>query len=251
MQARTLSEVMFQQTLYGCYSLRSFTAAHRAKFIEYGFARHKPSVTSPVIDEPLAIMAALTWLNKNAHFSLVKCLRHDIGKHSHGFEAYFAYYIRKVFETPKKLDEVFTFRSDFVKRADVAWQREDFELVTVVVADGGQPMVSVVRPFDGPSSNIGFRATSGEEVLSWISNNHNQFTFCFPPESFGPDILFFVRSMVSKKLLLVAAQCKNYHKVERTDLLVGVRTVTPSWLWKSKNHKACSVSGRLCLTNLT
>jgi len=87
-------------------------------FILQGFARHKAGMDNTVLDEPLAILAVLDCVNKNAHLSLSEYLRHDIKKHSkrtNGFEAYFAFYIRKVFETPKKLDEVFTFRSDFVK----------------------------------------------------------------------------------------------------------------------------------------
>jgi hypothetical protein len=237
MQSKTLSEIIFNQFLYGSYSLSSFTTNDRDVFVQYGFARHKAGMDNTVLDEPLAILAALDWVNKNAHLSLSEYLRHDIEKHSkrkNGFEAYFAFYIRKVFEMPKKLDEVFTFRSDF----DLPWQHEDFELVTVVAkGDGSQPHVSVVKPSCGPSSNVGFLAKSGEEVLEWISTNEDQFTFCFPPESFGPDVTFFIRSVVSRKLLLIVAQCKKYGKVEKGDLITGVRTVSSGWFWKSKNMK--------------
>jgi hypothetical protein len=172
-----------------------------------------------VLDEPLAILAAFQWVNKNAHFSLFECLRHDIERHSkrkNSFEAYLAFHLRKVFETSPELDAVFTFRDDFARRMDsIPWQHEQFELVTVVAtADRNNPRISVVTPSCGSSSNIGFLADSGEEVLEWISTNKYRFTFCFPQALFGPDLLFFVRSKVSGGLLLVAIQAKKYDIVE-------------------------------------
>jgi hypothetical protein len=239
MQSKTLSEIIFHQILYGSYSLSSFGAEERATFVQIGFARHKANVGNTVLDEPLAILAALNWVNDHGQLSPSEYLRQNIGKHStrkNGFEAYLAFVIRKVFENPTKLDEVFTFRSDFVKRRDLSWQHEEFELVTVK-AHGTQSHVSVVKPYSGPSSNIGLLADSGKDVLNWISKNQNQSIFCFPPKSFGPDFLFYIRSTKSRKLLLVVVQCRNYDKVKKDDLITGVRTVTPVWFWKSKNSK--------------
>jgi hypothetical protein len=243
MQASTLSFAICDQILYGRYSLSSFTSTERATFIQYGFARHKPGTNDEVLDEPLAILAALQWINQHAKFSMFECLRRDIERHSkrkNGFEAYLAFHLRKVFETAPRLDTVFAFRSDFAKRdrEDLTWQRENFELVTVVAAeDRNNPHVSVVTPSCGSSSNVGFLADSGEEVLEWLSTNKDQFTFCFPPESFGPDLLFFLRAQKSAKLLLVMVQAKKYDKVNKEDLIHGVRTVTPNWLWKCKDKK--------------
>jgi hypothetical protein len=247
MQASTLSYAIYDQILYGRYCLSSFTSEDRATFVEYGFARHKPGTKDTVLDEPLAILAALQWVNQNAKLSLFECLRHDIERHSkrkNGFEAYLAFHLRKVFETAPELDAVFTFRSDFAQRSrtDLPWQHENFELVTVVpTTDRNNPRVSVVTPSCGSSSNVGFVADSGEEVLEWISTNNDQFTFCFPPESFGPDLLFFVRSKVSGRLLLVIIQAKKYDVVKKEALIHGVRTVTPSWFWKCKDKKVCSL----------
>jgi hypothetical protein len=246
MQASTLSRVIYDQILYGRYTLSAFSCEEKATFVRYGFARHKPGTDDTVLDEPLAILAALQWVNQNAKLSLFECLRHDIARHSkrkNGFEAYLAFHMRTIFETAPELDAVFTFRSDFALRGstDLPWQHEKFELVTVVAtADRNNPRVSVVTPSCGSSSNIGLLATSGEEVLEWISTNNDQFTFCFPPESFGPDILFFVRSTVSGRLLLVVTQARKYDNVRKENLLQGVRTVTPSWFWKSKDKNVCS-----------
>ena len=241
MQVKTVADALFNQALYGNYSLMSFTSEDRATFIEYGFARTKPGPISPktVIDEPIAILAAMNWVNQNGTLSHPECLQHDIETHSktgNGFKNYFAFYVRKFFETPKSLDELFKFRSDFEK--SVNWKSEEFELVTFSHPAGSdQPHISIVTPDCDPSSNIGLRAGEGEDILSWISMNQGQFTFCFPPKHFGADLLFFIRSMVSKRLLLVMVQCKNYLEVKFQDLIEGVRTVTPDWLWKSKNIK--------------
>jgi hypothetical protein len=235
-----LCNAIYDQTLYGRYSLSPFSTQEKQAFVEYGVARHRPGET--VIDEPLAILAAFHWLNQKAKFSMFNCLRRDIHNPSarqKGFEAYLAFYMRSVFEKGQELDAIFTFRDDFARRNDLTWRGEKFELVTVVqTADTDKPNISVVVPSCGPSSNVGFLAESAEEVLDWMSANKNGFTFCFPHNDFGPDLLFFVRSKESDKLLLVMAQAKKYDSVEKETLINGVRTVTPSWFWKSKDKKA-------------
>ena len=241
-QARTLAGVLFDQILYGTYSLMEFSEDEQATFIEFGFARTKAGPISPqtVLDEPVAILAAMTWVDKNGLLSFSEVLRHDIAKHSNtgnGFENYLAFYVRAFFETPKKLDELFEFRFDF---NEIDWKSDEFDLVTVSYPEGSdRPHVSIVTPTSGPSSNFGLRAETGEDVLAWISVNEDQFTFCLPPNHFGSDLMFFIRSMVSKKLLLVMVQAKNHHDVVLKVLIEGVRTVTPGWLWKSKSIKVC------------
>jgi hypothetical protein len=76
-----LCKVLYNQILYGCYSLGLFKADEQDKFIEIGFAQRKPE-NDTVIDEPLAILAAFNWLNSIAQFSFLEFLRHDIGKHT-------------------------------------------------------------------------------------------------------------------------------------------------------------------------
>jgi hypothetical protein len=228
----TLRSALFNHILYGSYSLEPFEPEERDTFITIGFARHKPGNIT-VIDEPLAILAGLTWLSGITPLSLLECLRHDIGKHSprkNGFEAYLSFHLRKVFETTPKLNQVFTFRDDFARMPDLPWQHDEFDLVTVA---GSQ--ISVVTPSSGPFSNVGLLAQSHCEVLEWISTNALQFSFCFPLEAVDPDVLFFVRHKKTSQLLLLMVQAWNYSTVDLESLITGVRTVTPSWLWKSKN----------------
>jgi hypothetical protein len=73
--------------------------------------------------------------------------------------------------------------------------------------------------------------------LKWISQNEECYAFCFPTESAGPDFFFYVRNIKTKRLLLVALQAKHYKDVNKSTLIQGVRTVTPSFFWKSKDEK--------------
>lgn len=92
-------------------------------------------------------------------------------------------------------------------------------------------------PYNWASSNLGLKADSVQEVLEWITTNSNGYTFCFPPTSMGPDILFFLQSEPSGELLLVALQAKRYKEVETRELAYGVKSVTPDYFWKSKQIK--------------
>jgi hypothetical protein len=174
---------------------------------------------------------------------MLECLRRNFDRHStrkNGFEAYLSFHLQHVFERGLKLDEVFAFRSDFSRQTDLSWQHEPFELVTIVSSqDRSKPCIFTVTHDSGPSSNVGFLAQSGAEVLEWIESNEAQFTFCFPQESLGPDILFFVQLKHSEQILLVAIQCKKYMIVEKEDLVHGMRSVAPAWFWRSKDIRVC------------
>lgn len=216
-------------------------------FIEHGFARtisRKHIIDEEhVIDEPLAIMAVSNWLDEKRRFSLLECLQREISKHAPGknaFEAYIAFYVRKAFEKTARLNDVFTFRRDFARRkdSDLSWQTDEFELVIVSIPAGAdERRISVVTPSSGPSSNLGFLAKTDDDVLKWISENQDCYAFCFPTESAGPDFFFFVRNKASGRLLLAALQAKHHKKVDKPTLVQRVRTVTPSFFWKSKGEK--------------
>jgi hypothetical protein len=94
-QVDTLCDAIYDQILYGRYTLSSFSTQEKATFVEYGFARHRRRDT--VIDEPLAILAGLQWISQSStKFSMFKCLSRNINKHSNrqnGFEAYLAFYL--------------------------------------------------------------------------------------------------------------------------------------------------------------
>jgi hypothetical protein len=139
-----------------------------------------------------------------------------------------------------RLNDIFTFWSDFARRMhlDLSWQNKEFELVTVsILAGTDQRRISTVTPSRGPFSNIGLLAKTDNDILKWISQNEECYAFCFPTESAGPDFFFYVRNIKTKRLLLVALQAKHYKDVNKSTLIQGVRTVTPSFFWKSKDEK--------------
>lgn len=203
-------------------------------FVQCRFSRFARGTAT--IDEPLAILAAMEWLSQFPRFSLFHRLHRDIDSHTPdqtGFEVFLMFYLRHVFEGAPALNEVFTFRGDHAERPDLAWQHEKFELVTVV--DPGENIkISPLTSYSGSSANLGLSAKSDEQVVEWISTNAKRYTFCFPTKSFGPGILFFVRSRETQKILLVLMQAKRYRTVDKQTLVGGVRSITPSWLWRSK-----------------
>ncbi|KAG8826601.1 hypothetical protein FRC18_010018 [Serendipita sp. 400] len=240
-QRRTLATVIYGQILYQEYELPAFASEDAVAFLEYGIARHDPESGKLSLDEPLAVLAAFNWINKLTNLTFFESLVDDLGKHStrrNGFEAYLAFYIWEIFKNGPRLDEVFTFRGDFVPQEEKdVWQAKDFELVSVWRGEDGKQHVSLVTPMCGPSFHIGYMPKKNEEVLDWITNNPGQSTFCFPKEFFGPDIMFFLRSKATRKLLLVLMQA-TYRKDNVTAAAIksGVRSVTPSWLWKRKGE---------------
>jgi hypothetical protein len=253
-QIDVLCDILYGQMVYGSYALKPWVLEDDIKsFIEFGFARTRSG--EHVIDEPLVVMAAWNWLDVRGHFSLLASLQREVGKHAprkNAFEAYIAFYLRHVFEHTQRLNEVFSFRSDFARRMDLdlSWQTEGFELVTVsagIPGGTGEQKISVVTPSSGPSSNVGFLAETNDDVLNWISENKECYAFCFPTESAGPDILFYVRSKATGRLLLVAVQAKNYKDVKKQALVQGVGSVTPPFWKKSKGEKVRVTS--LCSTS--
>ena len=238
--------MIYSQLLFGRYRGRAFSEDSDSVFVEYGFARHKPAMNEPTIDEPLAILAALNGIAKE--FPMFDVLRGDIYKHAprrNGFEAYLAFYFREQFAEAPALSSIFTPRDDF---AHIRWMHDDFELVTVSGLNGSQPPdVSIVTPSSGPSSNLGFAPELDREVLRWITDNEGKHTFCFPTEALGPDIMFFVRSKSSRELLLVMVQAKCHQKVDKATLIGGIRSVTPSWFWKRRAKGVRSFLRVVCI----
>ena len=107
-QVDVLWRALYGQIVYGSYTLNSFVRKEDdiKALIECGFARTRSG--EAVIDEPLAIMAAWKWFDNKRQFSLLNCLQEDVGKYSprkNGFEAYLAFYLRKVFETATRLND--------------------------------------------------------------------------------------------------------------------------------------------------
>ncbi|PVF94285.1 hypothetical protein CPB86DRAFT_49855 [Serendipita vermifera] len=251
MQAKTLSEMLHKQFFTAVYSVGPFPAADRTAFVEYGIARIHIRGGQLSIDEPFIKVAAQTWLKRNPVLSLSEWCRSHFDVHSfqiNGFEAYTTHYMLKILEKFPQFDAVFTLRKDHAQQNSLTWLTNTLELVTVSKGVySSDTRISVVTQSSGPSANIGFRANSSEDVLEWMSENKQQVAFCYPPPHMGPDMLFFVRSQQSKKLILVAIQAKKREVVDRNVLVEDVRTVTPNWFWRRRITKFGAADEAPCL----
>ncbi|PVG00051.1 hypothetical protein CPB86DRAFT_872254 [Serendipita vermifera] len=243
-------DAIVEQLLYGSYVLNWIIPDVEKFFIEIGFGRYRIVETLEghmeklVLNEPIPVFAALTSFKKWIPGSLFAHLRREIDKNvpsRNGFAAYLAFYLREVFKDAKELGGVFSFRSDFARQQharEAAWPDRRFKLVSVSRREGEpNPHVSATTPYSWASPNLGVQEDSVEGVLDWVMTNSNGYTFCFPPSSMGPDILFFLQSESSGELLLVALQAKGYEKVEKEALIHGINSVSPDYFWKSKNEE--------------
>ncbi|KAG8828599.1 hypothetical protein FRC17_007476 [Serendipita sp. 399] len=208
------------------------------EWVRSGIARLAPGC-QPVIDEPMPILAALMWMQKSPELSLFGDIRHATGRPQQApncLEAYVAYYLRNIFTEPRNLHEVFTFQSDFATKDDCSWKRERYQLVAVDSSEDRQAKsrLFTVTSSSGPSPNIGLLTESMDQVLSWLTDNRDRYTFCFPHTLFGPDLMFFLQSVDSKRLVLVMVQVQTQPSISEDALTQAIRSVTRSWLWKRK-----------------
>ncbi|KAG8829656.1 hypothetical protein FRC17_006218 [Serendipita sp. 399] len=253
-QQRVLSAIVHKQLLYGRFNVpMPRLIADPLRLVEAGFARYIYDADGIVINEPLAILSARDCVKRTPGMptpsELVLANINRSESRRNGFEAYLAMHLLDIFAAPRRLDDVFTFRSDFIssKRTDFNWRMDQFELVTVVASENGvDPDVFVVTPTSGPSCNFGTVVDLGDQLIDWISSNQGRYAFCFPPEEFGPDILFFLRSKKSGKVVLVMLQAKGCNadtQIGKDMLIEGVRSVSPAWFGK-RRHTRFSTANR-------
>ncbi|KAG6865084.1 hypothetical protein C0991_005228 [Blastosporella zonata] len=124
-------------------------------YVEYGFARFvDPDTHTVAVDEPLVLLAATHWINKNYRTSY-KFFAKQIHVHdpvSNGFENYIAFCLSLAFSKKQRLDEIFTFCGP-----SLPWACQEAELVSLHrTAEGfenmGPDLLFVLRLADG--SNI-------------------------------------------------------------------------------------------------
>jgi len=70
-------------------------------------------------------------------------------------------------------------------------------------------MISTLILSSGSLSNISFLVQTYKDILHWLFKNKEKFVFCFPTKSTSSDHLFFIRSKVIDRYLLVVAQVRN------------------------------------------
>ncbi|KAJ3806174.1 hypothetical protein F5876DRAFT_50532 [Lentinula aff. lateritia] len=253
----TVSDTMKERIKSLCYDyllrsrLEGWLGDDEDDYIAYGFARVKFSgeLKRIRIDEPLVLMACAMWLNGSpgvmgAH-SLYKYVANRIQDHNpstgrNGFEEFICFYLQRVFQTPRRLGQVFDFLD---KKSALAQKRAT--LVTLHIDKVGTKR-KLVEGTTG-IQNIGEAKLPGalglgieslDESVSltdWVKLKSHT-AFCFPMNEMGPDIMCFLKLQGDKEnpedftYICLAVQCKFYQvdgELEPSTLKDAIATVTP------------------------
>ncbi|KAG5723002.1 hypothetical protein E4T56_gene17370, partial [Termitomyces sp. T112] len=230
--------------------------------VECGFARFPGSKIEdgkPLLDEPLAYLAADIWLNSQEDLCKKRYdyFSEQIGRHSvvgNGLERYTALILAEAFRNFTQLSHIFDFADTGIDRG-LAGQRA--QLVSCWHDSSGSFRVAPSRyPIEtkfseyfgylelGPSSPshlLGYKAPKGkgdyreyEGNLQWLAGWHKA-PFLFPMEQLGPDIMFRLQLENTGEIITVALQVK--HRATsldfsaETDIKQAIRTVTPQYFW--------------------
>ncbi|KAF5335766.1 hypothetical protein D9611_009667 [Ephemerocybe angulata] len=214
-------------------------------YVEYGFARFVDSETKTVVvDEPLVLLAATHWLNRNSR-TCYKYFAKKIHYHdpvSNGFENYIAFCLDMALSKSRLVRDVFTFQAPVP-----AWANLEAKLVALHRTGMGTLELSPVRHFDfvGPSLTLGVNAKSPEEMAAWL-DARKPAAMCFPHTSMGPDMML-VLQLSDGSLVWVAVQTKYSQgrngSITRPLLKQAMRSVTPSLFYVDKEgNKFCPSS---------
>ncbi|GAW08146.1 hypothetical protein LENED_010192 [Lentinula edodes] len=226
-------------------------------YIELGLARISGynGQLSFKIDEPLVLLSCSVWFNEQRSHTIYKTLASDIQIHNpttgrDGFEEFIAYYLLKVFEKSRKLNDVF----DFEGGDDNGLQNREAQLVTLHLDEDQRLMEGKVSLARGTSSLFGpIGLAIGPDdhsiLYEWL-NLKKQATFCFPMNCMGPDIMCFLK-LKSKgpgknqgnfTYVCLAIQCKFYRaeSLKPCTLRGAISTTTPGLFFAvSLSHHSC------------
>ncbi|KAF5378668.1 hypothetical protein D9757_009560 [Collybiopsis confluens] len=241
----------------------SYLGSDETNYIERGFARFrrmKEKGVCMIIDEPLVLLACAMWFNhwKEEH-TLYRYLAENIRNHRtdsgrNGFEEFICFYLTKVFQKPKKLGEVFTFKGDTQKQLGN-------KLATLVALNIGETQSTLYEGrFDifhpkpslpGPIGlTVGGSLREGDVNMmeEWLSFKKHA-AFCFPGNPMGPDIMCFLKLKEAEDrdddftYICLAVQCKFYQSVANlapSTLRDVVNTLTPRNFFALRKSKDTS-----------
>ncbi|KAJ3886772.1 hypothetical protein GG344DRAFT_81368 [Lentinula edodes] len=213
-------------------------------YIELGLARISGynGQLSLKIDEPLVLLSCSVWFNEQRSHTVYKTLANRIQIHNpttgrDGFEEFIAYYLLKVFEKSRKLNDVF----DFEGADDNGLQNREAQLVTLHLDENQRLVEGKVSLARGTSSLFGpIGLAIGPEdhstLYEWL-NWKKQATFCFPMNCMGPDIMCFLKlkgqgpgkNWGKFTYVCLAIQCKFYRaeSLRPCTLRGAISTTTP------------------------
>ncbi|KAJ3846636.1 hypothetical protein EV368DRAFT_52518 [Lentinula lateritia] len=220
--------------------LETWLGQDERAYIELGLARISGynGHIQVKIDEPLVLLSCSMWFNEQRPHTVYKTLANRIQIHDpttgrNGFEEFIAYYLLKVFENSRKLNDVF----DFGGADDNGLQNREAQLVTLHL-DRNQKLVegkvSLMRGASSLFGPIGLAIGPDDHstLYEWL-NLRKQATFCFPMNYMGPDIMCFLKLKGKNRgkftYVCLAIQCKFYRaeSLKPCTLRDAISTTTP------------------------
>ena len=204
--------------------------------VEYGLAVFKGDKEPGIIREPLPFYSIVSHLNKNKETLYSNILdqmliSEDLTTKGGAFESLVMLSITRLFQSGRRLDEVFQFHGttpEWAKqKARIVVRKDDGTLAAFNFMEG-DPEV--------PSSGVACRAEHPNEIREWIESMHSG--WCIPSRYMGPDLLTRMQ-LEDGRLLLIAAQPKAYIDPGRKSLptrvtVEAIQQLSPTfWFAKS------------------
>ncbi|KAK7044921.1 hypothetical protein R3P38DRAFT_3433258 [Favolaschia claudopus] len=230
----TMRTVIYIARLYwfGSEGVISNVNVSETILVQWGFARFRPGTGAQnldlaQIDEPLVFLAIAQWLNAGREESIHHSLTLDMSSHDpstgrNALEHYLAFcfaglFSAKINNRDLNLDEIFTFTSASAEQIHPEWAKQPARLVSLhrKKGPGGRLDVSPVDWWARPSYSLS-AGRSHNAMLKFLRHG-TPAPLCFPPENMGPDLLFVLELMHSKKRIWVAVQSK-YQNLPTTEI---------------------------------
>jgi hypothetical protein len=116
---------------------------------------------------------------------------------------------------------------------DQPWGSRKVTLVSLKRRSDGIMQSCPVSSSSGSSDRLGFKATSSEDVLSFLENPDGK-CFLFPDRHMGPDLFFFLQDVETMELMGVPVQGKSMEGLDPAAWHRAVQTVTPEYFYTVK-----------------
>ncbi|KAG8806337.1 hypothetical protein FRC17_005069 [Serendipita sp. 399] len=154
-----------------------------------------------------------------------------------GFEKFGAYHLGKVLGTPKRLNDIVT----FVENTAIAGMTAQLvALNRMDGVDGGFLCSEVdILGYRWPSHILGRTMASEEDVIGWL-NNPRSSAFCFPSETFGPDLVMLLR-LSDGKIIRALVQFKHYWDLTTHETRDALTSTDPDKLFATSCSNSKSV----------
>lgn len=224
----TLADFVLEYTFTG--KIRGLSGPDGDSMVEYGVSRFKK--TEAQTDEPLAILALVTFVEQQEKLTLARYLTNALNTSNAAYrgialEAFGAFLLARAFSAPISLSKVFTFAKGS-KKAYKGLQGELAELVTLEkVGNNFQATPLQIKTNLRPSHVLGRSPPTAADTLEWLQNPQGS-AFCFPANTVGPDLIFVLRLKSDDTVLRVCVQFKHTERLSPQASEKAIRTTDPS-----------------------